>query len=108
MKMCDDATGCTQLFRVRNAAELGALIGIVCLAVLAIVWGLLILGIIAELRKERRVLKWEADHTVVEPARLPEARFHAFLSHNWASGQDQARGIKELMQALVPGLKVPS
>ena len=25
---------------------------------------------------------------------------------NWASGQDQARSLKQLMQALVPGLKV--
>ena len=25
---------------------------------------------------------------------------------NWTSGQDQARSLKQLMQALVPGLKV--
>ena len=28
------------------------------------------------------------------------------MRSNWASGQDQARSLKQLMQALVPGLKV--
>ena len=82
----------------------------------------------AERRRQQSLLRWEEDRTVVRPAVLESARFHAFLSQcvepashphlsptlsvvllvrsNWASGQDQARSLKQLMQALVPGLKV--
>ena len=31
------------------------------------------------------------------------AHYHAFISHQWGSGQDQARTIKAQLQLLVPG-----
>jgi len=33
-------------------------------------------------------------------------RWHSFLSHTWASGQDQAANIKRKLQLLIPGCKL--
>jgi hypothetical protein len=47
-----------------------------------------------------------SDGTVAVPPILPSGRWHAFVSHQWGSGQDQARGIKAGLTQLVPGLRV--
>ena len=50
--------------------------------------------------------RWAASGTVAVPSILAPGAFHAFISHQWAHGQDQARAIKEKLCALVPGLRV--
>ena len=55
---------------------------------------------------QNEVFRWELDHSVVVPQTLTAGQFHTFLSHNWASGQDQARSIKAQLTSLCPGLSV--
>ena len=66
------------------------------------------LAVLWEVQKQtgQRRLRRAKDRTVVYANSLKPDRYHAFLSHNWQSGQDQARGIKQLMKELVPGFKV--
>ena len=53
------------------------------------------------------VARWASDGTPIEPPlALGTGSFHAFVSHQWSSGQDQARTIKAQLIALVPGLRV--
>ena len=52
------------------------------------------------------VFRWNLDDSQVVPPLLMAEQFHTFLSHNWATGQDQARSIKGQLSSLVPGLKV--
>ena len=40
------------------------------------------------------------------PPVLVKGRYHTFLSHNWRTGQDQARTIKSQLTSLVDGLTV--
>ena len=70
---------------------------------------LLGLGMFAEgVRNARRlpIARWASDGTVAMPRTLPAGRFHAFISHQWATGQDQARAIKAQLTAMLPGLRV--
>ena len=64
--------------------------------------------IVYEMRLLSRAVRarWERDHTFVVPRECTRGRFHTFISHNWRSAQDQARSIKQLLSALVPGLRV--
>ena len=65
------------------------------------------LVVVVQLRRHNNLplLRWTNDRSVVVPRALePPVRFHAFLSHSWSTGQDQARSLKELLKALVPGL----
>ena len=50
--------------------------------------------------------RWIVDRSIVELAPLPAYSYHAFLSHQWRSGQDQVRTIKEKLLQLVPGISV--
>ena len=50
--------------------------------------------------------RWAASGMVAVPPIVAPGAFHAFISHQWAHGQDQARGIKAQLCALVPGLRV--
>ena len=50
--------------------------------------------------------RWTLDGHAVVPPLLDDGEFHTFLSHNWATGQDQARTIKILLVSLCPGLLV--
>ena len=36
----------------------------------------------------------------------PELQYHGFLSHTWASGQDQVKVIKTALTALLPGIRL--
>ena len=47
-----------------------------------------------------------SDGTFIRPRGLAIGNYHAFISHEWAHGQDQARAMKELLVAFVPGLRV--
>ena len=64
--------------------------------------------VVHEMRLLSRAVRarWERDHTFVVPRECTRGRFHTFISHNWRSAQDQARSIKQLLSALVPGLRV--
>lgn len=57
--------------------------------------------------EERRKphLRWSSGERVI-PAVLDEGRYHTFLSHNWRTGQDQARTIKSGLVSLVDDLSV--
>jgi len=54
----------------------------------------------------RDIFRWALDDTEVLPPVLEAGQFHTFLSHNWASGQDQARTIKSQLSSLCPGINV--
>ena len=41
----------------------------------------------------------------VTPRPLDDGEFHALISHQWGSGQDQANSIKARLQGLAPGLR---
>ena len=42
-------------------------------------------------------------HTqVVPPPKIDVGRYHLFLSHVWATGQDQMRIVKERLREMVP------
>ena len=36
----------------------------------------------------------------------PAGQYHCFISHQWGSGQDQARALKSVLTGLVPDLRV--
>ena len=78
--------------------------------VLSLVCGLLLLILLhagALLDQHRaEVFRWRLDASQVLPPHLQRGQFHTFLSHNWASGQDQSRAIKTQLTALCPGIKV--
>ena len=40
------------------------------------------------------------------PRPLADGQFHAFVSHHWDAGQDQASAIKARLLYLAPGLRV--
>ena len=40
------------------------------------------------------------------PAFEHEQKWHAFISHVWRTGQDQVRGIKQLLREVVPGIQI--
>ena len=58
------------------------------------------------LHKRDDVVRWSHNDEIVRPSALEPSQFHTFLSHNWASGQDQARTIKAQLTLTVPGLNV--
>ena len=73
-----------------------------------VVLGLLLVCFSSSVAAELRLplLRWESDGTCVEAPPLRAGETHCFISHPWASAQDQARSLKSLTTALVPGLKV--
>ena len=50
--------------------------------------------------------RWVSDGDIASPAPLETDGFHAFVSHEWSGGQDQAKTIKSSLISLVPGLRV--
>jgi hypothetical protein len=80
---------------------------VVCIS--AVMLPVVLLVLAHQLRKHGNLplLRWSADNTQVVPRALEApVRFHAFVSHNWATGQDQARSLKELLKGLAPGLQI--
>ena len=55
--------------------------------------------------KARRLLYRESGAFVTATS-LGEARWHAFLSHVWSTGQDQMRIVKQRLLEMIPELKV--
>ena len=54
-----------------------------------------------------RRLRYSANGVdVLAPALTPGKQFHCFLSHNWGTGQDQVRIIKQRLLEMVVGLRV--
>ena len=47
-----------------------------------------------------------SDTAIVEPARLKKGHYHCFLSHVWASAQDQQRVIRQRLLEMLPGVAV--
>ena len=83
--------------------------GLVVLVVAALIVIVVAVGmLVAELRTARRLpfARWQSDGELVVPRPLAPESFHAFVSHQWSSGQDQARSVKSAMQLLVPHLRV--
>jgi hypothetical protein len=52
------------------------------------------------------LLRWTSDGAAIDPPPLEPGRVHTFISHNWASGQDQARAIKAQLTHVLPRLRV--
>ena len=50
--------------------------------------------------------RWNMDLSYVVPPLLAAGQFHTFISHNWATGQGQARALKDQLLLLCPGLHV--
>ena len=54
---------------------------------------------------EDTTLRWTRDGSEVRVGPLPpDKQFHSFVSHSWASAQDQAKSIKLALTRLLPGL----
>ena len=51
-----------------------------------------------------QVAQWAADGSPAT-AGEPLGQYHCFVSHQWGSGQDQARALKSSLTALVPDLR---
>lgn len=63
--------------------------------------------------RKRPVARWARGQArdatvapVATPRFLPRNAYHAFISHQWGRGQDQARAIKSQLSMLVPGLRI--
>ena len=52
------------------------------------------------------LLRSRADGAIIEPPAVVPGGWHALVSHVWSTGQDQARVLKERLQAMVPGLRL--
>lgn len=50
------------------------------------------------------IAHWRSDQAIAVPSPKPSGQFHVFVSHQWGSGQDQARSIKDGLLSLAPGL----
>ena len=46
------------------------------------------------------------DHILSEPPLGKGETYHVFISYTWKSGQDQVRGIKQLLKEVLPGVRV--
>ena len=63
-------------------------------------------GNVLKQRSAQNVLRWRRDGAPVLARPLLTGRSHAFISHNWGTGQDQSRTIKGALCGLVPSLRV--
>ena len=50
------------------------------------------------------VSHWRSDSSITIPSRKTVGQFHVFVSHQWGTGQDQARSIKDGLLNIAPGL----
>jgi hypothetical protein len=77
---------------------------IICFLVI-LVMGVVFMAI--DVRKIRKLplLKDSSGHAVVLK-RVLEGCYHLFLSHTWASGQNQMQALKKELQLLVPSMKL--
>jgi hypothetical protein len=71
---------------------------------------ILVMGVVfmvIDVRKIRKLplLKDSSGHAVVLK-RVLEGCYHLFLSHTWASGQNQMQALKKELQLLVPSMKL--
>ena len=53
-----------------------------------------------------RLLRSRKDSVEVEPPRIGSGKFHVFLSHTWAQGEDAARTIKLRLVEMMPKVAV--
>ena len=58
-----------------------------------------------QLRHQQNWMRFAKDGVAAAPRNLSKG-YHAFVSHQWGGGQDQARAIKAQLAALIPGLRV--
>jgi hypothetical protein len=77
---------------------------IVCFLVILVMG---VLFMVIDVRKIRKLplLKDSGGHAVVLK-RVLEGCYHLFLSHTWASGQNQMQALKKELQLLVPSMKL--
>ena len=80
-------------------------IAIMCLGVIALLVVLLAGLAWREIRADSllRVICLKRDHTVPTLSLGKGLKFHIFLSHTWATGQDQVAVMKRSLQRLLPG-----
>ena len=55
---------------------------------------------------EVRLLRSRKDNIEVEPPLIGSGKFHIFLSHTWAQGEDAARTIKLRLVEMMPKVAV--
>ena len=55
---------------------------------------------------EPRRLRFKETKEIVPAPPLPDGHFHVFLSHVWATAQDQMRQTKDRLRDLMPNVKV--
>lgn len=53
-----------------------------------------------------RRLRYKEDQTEVDVPRIAKGNFHTFLSHVWATGQDEMRIVKQRLLEMMPDLRV--
>ena len=79
-----------------GAEQAALLIGALCVASsvdLVLALGYLAHGMASDVAVG--VLRWKADDSIVEPPGVNEGESHFFLSHQWGTGQDQMRVLKQ-------------
>lgn len=59
-----------------------------------------------EKASKARRLRYVVDGKIVIPPRLPPNAYHLFLSHVWATGQDQMRVMKQRLKEMCPDFSV--
>ena len=88
---------------------LSAICLLCCVGALIVLVFIVAVQVLGEIRRSRTVrrLCFEKTHTQVAILHLPSTlRYHVFLSHRWANGQDQARVIKQRLLEMLPGIAV--
>ena len=75
-------------------------------ALLVLLVALVLFGHQLNASRKLPIARWANDGLVANPRILPSGGFHAFVSHQWGSGQDKARAIKAQLTMLIPGLRV--
>ena len=91
-------------FYFGSATTLGSLVGTTFIALLVF-----LLMVTHSYRAQRAlpVIRVRGTDRQLPPPDLSKGRvYHAFISHVWATGQDQARAIKQLLRESVPGISV--
>ena len=106
-KMCDiDAVvdSCTVLVGIQTAYSIVVVMICSGFVVLFLPLGMLV----RQLKAARKIQTLRVASTMQPPELLLSEghRFHLFLSHLWATGQDQCANIKSSLQLLLPGVKI--
>lgn len=57
-------------------------------------------------RLKARRLRSRTDNAEIEPPRIAHGKFHVFLSHTWAQGEDPASIIKLRLLEMMPNTRV--